>query len=127
MDSFSPLSLPPSPGLARRLAYGELVRARRTPQLTIRGRQSTTFHFNPIYEELVTLSDVKVGVSLRTLVQQSELLASDGDDFCCICQEHTHTSDIMRRLICKHRFHAVCIERWLCEHKTCPICKHYLD
>lgn len=47
-----------------------------------------------------------------------------GDSECCaICIEPYKTSDILRILPCTHEFHKSCIDPWLLEHRTCPMCK----
>lgn len=48
----------------------------------------------------------------------------DGDcDCCAICIEAYKSSDCIRVLPCKHEFHKNCIDPWLIEHRTCPMCK----
>ncbi|XP_068147085.1 LOW QUALITY PROTEIN: E3 ubiquitin-protein ligase goliath [Drosophila tropicalis] len=44
-------------------------------------------------------------------------------DCCAICIEAYKPSDIIRILPCKHEFHKNCIDPWLIEHRTCPMCK----
>lgn len=47
-----------------------------------------------------------------------------GDGECCaICIEFYKTSDVVRILPCKHEYHKSCIDPWLLEHRTCPMCK----
>uniref|UniRef100_A0A1B6DIP4 RING-type domain-containing protein n=1 Tax=Clastoptera arizonana TaxID=38151 RepID=A0A1B6DIP4_9HEMI len=47
-----------------------------------------------------------------------------GEGECCaICIEPYKTSDIVRILPCRHEFHRSCIDPWLLEHRTCPMCK----
>ncbi|XP_075234439.1 ring finger protein goliath isoform X4 [Lycorma delicatula] len=47
-----------------------------------------------------------------------------GDGECCaICIEPYKTSEVVRILPCKHEFHRSCIDPWLLEHRTCPMCK----
>ncbi|KAG8232113.1 hypothetical protein J437_LFUL011656 [Ladona fulva] len=47
-----------------------------------------------------------------------------GDGECCaVCIEPYKISDVIRILPCKHEFHKSCIDPWLLEHRTCPMCK----
>ncbi|XP_071786291.1 RING finger protein 150-like isoform X1 [Asterias amurensis] len=45
------------------------------------------------------------------------------DDFCPVCLESYKVSDLVRVLPCKHFFHKSCVDQWLIEHRTCPMCK----
>jgi hypothetical protein len=44
------------------------------------------------------------------------------NDECCICMD---VDNIQAWLIlpCGHKFHALCISRWLFQHQTCPVCR----
>lgn len=42
---------------------------------------------------------------------------------CAVCIEVYRSRDVVRILPCKHVFHRVCIDPWLLEHHTCPMCK----
>ncbi|XP_063696255.1 E3 ubiquitin-protein ligase goliath [Culicoides brevitarsis] len=44
-------------------------------------------------------------------------------DCCAICIEPYKVADQVRVLPCKHEYHKVCIDPWLLEHRTCPMCK----
>ncbi|CAD7012529.1 unnamed protein product [Ceratitis capitata] len=44
-------------------------------------------------------------------------------DCCAICIEAYKPSDCIRVLPCNHEFHKNCIDPWLIEHRTCPMCK----
>ncbi|KPJ20551.1 Protein goliath [Papilio xuthus] len=47
-----------------------------------------------------------------------------GDGECCaICIEPYKVSETLRSLPCGHNFHKNCIDPWLLEHRTCPMCK----
>jgi hypothetical protein len=41
---------------------------------------------------------------------------------CCICLDDKNISDISM-LICTHKFHTVCISKWLSREPSCPICR----
>ncbi|GCB62891.1 E3 ubiquitin-protein ligase RNF149-like [Scyliorhinus torazame] len=44
-------------------------------------------------------------------------------DGCAVCIEVYRYRDVVRILPCKHVFHRICIDPWLLEHRTCPMCK----
>lgn len=47
-----------------------------------------------------------------------------GDGECCaICIEPYRVPEVLRMLPCSHEFHKNCIDPWLLEHRTCPMCK----
>ena len=46
------------------------------------------------------------------------------DQQCYICWDRYARGDFVRKLPCKHNFHAHCIDPWLSERiKTCPTCR----
>ncbi|KAL1129590.1 hypothetical protein AAG570_012535 [Ranatra chinensis] len=48
----------------------------------------------------------------------------DGEGECCaICIDPFKLSETLRVLPCGHEFHRSCIDPWLLEHRTCPMCK----
>ncbi|XP_038063377.1 RING finger protein 150-like [Patiria miniata] len=53
----------------------------------------------------------------------------EGDDelvdseTCPVCLEGYKASDLVRVLPCKHYYHKYCVDQWLIEHRTCPMCK----
>lgn len=42
---------------------------------------------------------------------------------CSICLENIHFGDLIKCCNCSHCFHKDCIERWLQDNKTCPLCR----
>ncbi|KAI6177291.1 RING-type domain-containing protein [Aphelenchoides bicaudatus] len=42
---------------------------------------------------------------------------------CPICIDPYRIGDIVRMLPCRHTYHKPCIDPWLLEHRTCPMCK----
>jgi len=42
---------------------------------------------------------------------------------CAVCIDMYKVSDALRILPCKHFFHKTCIDPWLIEHRSCPMCK----
>ncbi|ESQ44068.1 hypothetical protein EUTSA_v10006444mg [Eutrema salsugineum] len=44
--------------------------------------------------------------------------------FCAVCLQEAEEGEKMRRLTkCRHCFHAECIDPWLGEMSTCPLCR----
>uniref|UniRef100_A0A914L348 RING-type domain-containing protein n=1 Tax=Meloidogyne incognita TaxID=6306 RepID=A0A914L348_MELIC len=42
---------------------------------------------------------------------------------CPVCIDPYKPGDILRQLPCRHIFHKSCVDPWLLEHRTCPMCK----
>ncbi|XP_033920159.1 E3 ubiquitin-protein ligase RNF128 [Melopsittacus undulatus] len=61
-------------------------------------------------------------LQLRTLKQGDKETGPDGDS-CVVCIELYKPNEVVRILTCNHLFHKSCIDPWLLEHRTCPICK----
>ncbi|KAI4299555.1 hypothetical protein L6164_033001 [Bauhinia variegata] len=49
--------------------------------------------------------------------------ASDDELTCSVCLEQVNVGDLLRSLPCLHQFHANCIDPWLRQQGTCPVCK----
>ncbi|NXL41958.1 RN128 ligase, partial [Podilymbus podiceps] len=61
-------------------------------------------------------------LQLRTLKQGDKETGPDGDT-CVVCIEVYKPNEVVRILTCNHLFHKSCIDPWLLEHRTCPMCK----
>ncbi|ETE69056.1 E3 ubiquitin-protein ligase, partial [Ophiophagus hannah] len=61
-------------------------------------------------------------LQLRTLKQGDKETGPDADS-CAVCIEAYKPNDVVRILTCHHLFHKSCIDPWLLEHRTCPMCK----
>ncbi|KAK7290160.1 hypothetical protein RIF29_04387 [Crotalaria pallida] len=48
---------------------------------------------------------------------------SDDELTCSVCLEQVNVGDVLRSLPCLHQFHANCIDPWLRQQGTCPVCK----
>ncbi|CAG9537560.1 unnamed protein product [Cercopithifilaria johnstoni] len=46
------------------------------------------------------------------------------DTDCPVCIDPYRAGDIIRSLPCRHIFHKTCVDPWLLEHRTCPMCKN---
>lgn len=58
----------------------------------------------------------------RTLKVGDKELESEFDQ-CAVCIEGYKASDVIRILPCKHIFHKSCVDPWLLEQRSCPMCK----
>ncbi|XP_028410598.1 E3 ubiquitin-protein ligase RNF38-like [Dendronephthya gigantea] len=42
---------------------------------------------------------------------------------CVVCMMNYSNKEKLRRLPCNHDFHAKCIDRWLKNNRSCPVCR----
>ncbi|XP_022823736.1 protein goliath isoform X2 [Spodoptera litura] len=61
-------------------------------------------------------------IPLKSLKTDDREVQGDGE-CCAICIEPYKVSETLRSLPCRHDFHKNCIDPWLLEHRTCPMCK----
>ncbi|XP_061380801.1 E3 ubiquitin-protein ligase goliath-like isoform X1 [Danaus plexippus] len=61
-------------------------------------------------------------IPVRNLKVDDREVQGDGE-CCAICIEPYKVSETLRSLPCRHDFHKSCIDPWLLEHRTCPMCK----
>ena len=92
------------------------------------------------YEELLERFGVgtehRRGASPETIRSIPINVLNDGDavaelhenqKVCNICLEAFKQGDEMRTLQCKHNYHRQCIDRWLAQVASCPICKQEIQ
>ena len=74
------------------------------------------------------LEDVRVKTYLEDVNNNSCLKIYDKINpiGCSICKENIKFCNIVRTLKCSHTFHHKCIDTWLEDHSTCPICRYQL-
>ncbi|KAF5206298.1 E3 ubiquitin-protein ligase sdir1 [Thalictrum thalictroides] len=48
---------------------------------------------------------------------------SEDELTCSVCLEQVNVGEVIRSLPCLHQFHAICIDPWLRQQGTCPVCK----
>ncbi|XP_028170875.1 protein goliath isoform X1 [Ostrinia furnacalis] len=61
-------------------------------------------------------------IPVKSLKTEDREVQGDGE-CCAICIEPYKVSETLRSLPCRHDFHKNCIDPWLLEHRTCPMCK----
>uniref|UniRef100_T1JDX2 RING-type domain-containing protein n=1 Tax=Strigamia maritima TaxID=126957 RepID=T1JDX2_STRMM len=72
------------------------------------------------------LTDAQIGqLPTRTVANEQVLkkTPSGSRSRCHICMCDYEVGEEMRSLTCFHEFHSGCIDRWLRENATCPICR----
>ncbi|XP_007895841.1 RING finger protein 150a isoform X1 [Callorhinchus milii] len=61
-------------------------------------------------------------LQVRTIKKGDKETESDFDN-CAVCIEGYKPNDVVRILPCRHLFHKTCVDPWLLDHRTCPMCK----
>ncbi|KAI4873453.1 hypothetical protein NFI96_027303 [Prochilodus magdalenae] len=62
-------------------------------------------------------------LQVRTLRRTDPEVEAE-ENSCAVCIDSFKRGDIVTTLPCNHVFHKTCIEPWLLEHHTCPMCKY---
>lgn len=55
--------------------------------------------------------------------EEGKVKASEDELTCSVCLEQVNMGELIRSLPCLHQFHANCIDPWLRQQGTCPVCK----
>lgn len=50
----------------------------------------------------------------------------DDANQCAICLCEFEAGEMLRQLPCQHDFHQTCIDSWMLQHQTCPLCRYVL-
>jgi hypothetical protein len=90
------------------------------------GASITDISLLPVFT--VTQDDVITTVSAAdgTCSQEGDELNSN--QYCCsVCLENYRIGEHKKILPCFHNFHENCIDQWLIQNGSCPICKHRIS
>ncbi|XP_048191425.1 E3 ubiquitin-protein ligase RLIM-like [Perognathus longimembris pacificus] len=88
---------------------------------------SDDFDFWPIEDQLDINEDIPPTGGLSK--QQIDMLTvrnfneNDASNSCTICLEEFREGNKIRTLPCSHTYHVHCIDAWLVDNMTCPICR----
>lgn len=56
-------------------------------------------------------------------VKNEDPVPDEDQECCAVCIESFQHGELIRTLPCNHCFHKICIDPWLLEHRSCPMCK----
>jgi hypothetical protein len=62
-------------------------------------------------------------VSYSELVPKCKKIKHLNKDECSVCVQEYKIGEFKRELICGHEYHKKCIDKWLKDSLTCPICR----
>ena len=85
-----------------------------------------------VEHKCLNVSPLRAGASsqqiehLPTSIVGPAGLGPDKECRCPICLEELVSGEVLRCLPCKHQFHRDCVDRWLTQKATCPICQQSL-
>lgn len=74
------------------------------------------------FDDLLNLEDVNVGLSIKSLNDNSKVLFNKYNNKCTICLESMEKK-IIRRFKCNHEFHIACCDKWFEDKNSCPNCR----
>lgn len=124
INSFVP-AVPPRTSLQNSLA--NLLGGYSMNQLSSDISVLSSFLQLPLYNNQRVYQDVVVGLDKNELDKLRNgtyaELKKDSLDTCSICFEPFNDEDKCRELKCSHLFHLDCVDTWLKEHITCPVCR----
>jgi hypothetical protein len=69
-----------------------------------------------------TIKENKNWHTIRSQEQMRPLL-NEEEDNCTICFTAIPVGDKLYRMNCPHKFHRVCVMKWLMSNKCCPLCR----
>eukprot|EP00921_Rhytidocystis_pertsovi_P007963 GHVQ01013165.1.p1 GENE.GHVQ01013165.1~~GHVQ01013165.1.p1 ORF type:complete len:1429 (+),score=151.28 GHVQ01013165.1:382-4668(+) len=114
------------------VAHRSSARARRSGSSAGRLGGEEQLDYESLLELQARAGNVRRGLSSLQIQQLPEerfqsSTASEGMRECLICKNEYEQAERLRRLPCWHAFHSACIDKWLQDRKTCPLCRFEVD
>merc|ERR1712217_248575 len=85
-----------------------------------RGHHRVSFASNRMSVDLTCLP-------VREITESDLTKGSESGQTCSICQEKFKIGDKVKTLPCFHFFHVDEVDKWLVNHRACPVCRHSID
>ena len=81
----------------------------------------------PSLNQITPISNPVQPVSIITSTPAASSSTEQNAHTCSICLDGIETTQTSRALLCAHTFHAPCVNTWLENNSTCPICRATVD
>ncbi|CAG2116124.1 unnamed protein product, partial [Medioppia subpectinata] len=69
------------------------------------------------------IEKLMAGQTLDDIIADTTPAAEVSIAMCSICLDPLDTDREEKTLVCGHRFHTTCVDKWLEEHTSCPMCR----
>jgi hypothetical protein len=63
------------------------------------------------------------GLSPEQIIKLPIENVNENDGTCSICLDTFKDLEKARVMPCSHKYHLLCIDKWLMQHSSCPLCK----
>ncbi|XP_062026159.1 putative RING-H2 finger protein ATL69 [Rosa rugosa] len=104
------------------------MRTRRQGNHTTMELSTVTNEQSPVVTAVAGLDAATIESYPKTQLGESVDLPSPNDKTCSICLAEYQPKESLRGIpVCNHYFHAICIDEWLRNNSTCPLCRNPPD